>query len=69
MILPGEGAMGPRDQSKVEKRDDVLVYETSILKEDVTVIGLLIANLFFSSDFKDTDFTMKLTDVDEKIIN
>jgi putative CocE/NonD family hydrolase len=69
VILPGEGSMGPRDQSKVENRDDVLVYETSILKEDVTVIGPLIANLFISSDCKDTDFTVKLTDVDEKNIS
>ena len=69
VILPGEGAIGPRDQTKVEQRDDVLVYETDILKEDLTVIGPLNAKLFISSDCKDTDFTVKLTDVDEKNIS
>ena len=69
VILPGEGAIGPRDQTTVENRDDVLVYETGILNEDITVIGPLIAKLFISSDCKDTDFTVKITDVDEKNVS
>ena len=60
VILPGEGAIGPRDQTTVENRDDVLAYETGILNEDITVIGPLIAKLFISSDCKDTDFTVKI---------
>ena len=69
VILPGDGAIGPRDQTKVEQREDVLVYETEILQNDITVIGPLIAKLFISSDCKDTDFTVKLTDVDEKNVS
>lgn len=65
VILPGDGAMGPRDQRPAEERNDVLVYETPVLKEDLTVIGPIKANLFISSDCKDTDFTVKMTDVDE----
>lgn len=69
VILPGEGAIGPRDQTKVEERDDVLVYETDILKDDITIIGPLTTKLFISSDCKDTDFTAKLTDVDENNVS
>jgi len=69
VILPGEGAIGPRDQIKAEEREDVLVYETEILQNDITVIGPLIAKLYISSDCKDTDFTVKLTDVDEKNVS
>ena len=63
VILPGEGAIGPRDQQKVEQREDVLVFETEELKENLTVIGPLTARLYISSDCADTDFTAKLTDV------
>lgn len=69
VILPGEGAMGPRDQKETEIRNDVLIYETEPLKEDITVIGPLKAKLFVSSDCKDTDFTVKLTDVDENDVS
>lgn len=63
VILPGEGAIGPRDQREAEGRKDVLVYETPVLQEAVSVIGPLKAKLFISSDCPDTDFTVKLTDV------
>ncbi|MBR3364190.1 MAG: CocE/NonD family hydrolase [Solobacterium sp.] len=69
VILPGEGAMGPRDQRPAEERNDVLVYETNTLQEDLNVIGPLKARLFISSDRTDTDFTVKLTDVDENGIS
>jgi len=65
VILPGDGAMGPRDQRAAEKRDDVLVFETEALNENLNVIGFLKAKLYVSSDCTDTDFTVKLTDVDE----
>ena len=65
VILPGDGAMGPRDQRPAEQREDVLVFETEPLTEDLCVVGWLKANLFVSSDCLDTDFTVKITDVDE----
>ena len=65
VILPGEGAMGPRDQREVEARPDVLVFETEPLVEPLTVIGPLTARLWVSSDCVDTDFTAKLCDVDD----
>ena len=54
---------GPRDQRKVEARDDVLVYSTPVLSEDLEVTGPVSAELFASSSAVDTDFTAKLVDV------
>jgi len=44
-------------------RDDVLVFQTSPLADDVEVIGPIHAELFIASDCVDTDFTIKLIDV------
>jgi putative CocE/NonD family hydrolase len=52
-----EGRQGPYDQSPLEKRKDVLVYETEPLSKDVEVTGHIEAELFVSSSAKDTDFT------------
>ena len=54
---------GPVDQGEVEKRPDVLVYSTPILKQGVEITGPIQARLYVSSDAKDTDFTAKLVDV------
>jgi len=63
VILPSGNAMGPRDQSEVELRDDVLVYSTPVLESAVEVIGPIELRLFVSSSVPDTDFTGKLVDV------
>ena len=63
VILPGTNAIGPRDQSEVELRDDVLVYSTPVLKQPVEVMGPIELRLFVSSSALDTDFTGKLVDV------
>ena len=44
-------------------RSDVLVFQTSPLPADVTVIGPITVKLFASSTAVDTDFTAKLVDV------
>ena len=44
-------------------RDDVNVFQTSPLDEDVEVTGTIMVNLWISSDAVDTDFTAKLLDV------
>ena len=56
-------ADGSYDQSEIEKRADVLVYTTPVLKEGVEVTGPLKAVLYTTSSAKDTDFTAKLVDV------
>jgi putative CocE/NonD family hydrolase len=55
--------IGPKDQRKVESRDDVLVFSTDLLAEPIEVTGRISAKLYVSSNCPDTDFTVKLTDV------
>jgi putative CocE/NonD family hydrolase len=54
---------GPREQRAVENRDDVLVYSTTPLVQDVEVTGPVTVTLFVKSSVVDTDFTGKLVDV------
>lgn len=54
---------GARDQRPVEAREDVLVYSTPALSQDLEVTGPVTAELFASSSAVDTDFTAKLVDV------
>lgn len=54
---------GLKDQSEIEKRQDVLVFTSEPLTEDLEVTGHLKAILHVYSDQKDTDFVVRLTDV------
>ena len=54
---------GPYDQRRVEARNDVLVYSTPALPQDLEVTGPVTLELFASSSAVDTDFTAKLVDV------
>ena len=56
---------GAREQTRIEQRDDLLVYTTPRLRSGVEVTGYVKAVLFVSSDAPDTDFTAKLVDVGE----
>jgi len=54
---------GSYDQKEVEARADVLLYTSAPLEQDMEVTGPLRVILFVSSSAKDTDFTVKLVDV------
>jgi putative CocE/NonD family hydrolase len=54
---------GTFDQREVEKRDDVLVYTSEILKTEMEVTGQVKVVLYASTDCRDTDWTAKLVDV------
>ncbi|MBV8833665.1 MAG: CocE/NonD family hydrolase [Acidobacteriaceae bacterium] len=54
---------GPLDQTRVERRDDVLVYTSEPLPEEVEVTGPVRVILYVSTSTNDTDFTAKLVDV------
>lgn len=54
---------GPMDQRAIERRHDVLVYTTKVLRHDVEVVGPVKAVLYISTTARDTDFTAKLVDV------
>jgi len=46
----------------LEERNDVLVYRTEPLKEDLEITGPIRVSVFGSTDAPDTDFTAKLID-------
>jgi putative CocE/NonD family hydrolase len=54
---------GPDDYAAVERRDDMLVFVTEPLAEDVEVTGPISVELYAASSAPDTDFTAMLTDV------
>jgi len=51
------------DQRFAERRPDVLSFKTNILAEDVTVTGVVTADLLTSISTTDADFVVKLIDV------
>jgi putative CocE/NonD family hydrolase len=51
------------DQRHAARRPDVLVYQTDVLSEDVTIAGPITASLFVSTTGTDSDFIVKLIDV------
>jgi len=55
---------GALDQRSEEARGDVLVYSTGPLKDAMEVSGPIDVTLYVSSDAKDTDFTVRLIDVE-----
>ncbi|MGI9264772.1 MAG: CocE/NonD family hydrolase [Gammaproteobacteria bacterium] len=54
---------GSFDNRPIEARDDVLVFSTDLLEDDLDVTGKIEIILYVSSDAPDTDFTVKLLDV------
>jgi putative CocE/NonD family hydrolase len=56
-------AGGPFQQRTVEERDDVLIYSTPPLEQNLEVTGPVRLEFFASSSAVDTDFTAKLVDV------
>ena len=51
------------DQRFASRRPDVLVYESPVLTEDVTLAGPIEADLWVSTTGTDADFVVKLVDV------
>ena len=54
---------GPKDQSKIEDRSDILVFTSAPLAEDLEVTGEVSADIFFTSNQMDTDIVLRLSDV------
>jgi putative CocE/NonD family hydrolase len=51
------------DQRFASRRPDVMVYQTDILTEDITLAGPVNADLFVTTTGTDADFVVKLIDV------
>jgi putative CocE/NonD family hydrolase len=54
---------GPLDQSPIEGRSDVLLFDSDVLTVPMAITGPISVTLFVASNATDTDFTAKLTDV------
>ncbi|MBO0777739.1 MAG: CocE/NonD family hydrolase [Ktedonobacteraceae bacterium] len=63
LLMSPEYPAGPRDQRQTESREDVLVYSTPPLEEDVEVTGPVTVHLWANSSAPDTDFVARLVDV------
>ena len=63
LLLPPEYPAGPFDQRATEGRQDVLVYTSGELKEDLEVTGPVTVHLWAVSSASDTDFVARLVDV------
>ena len=55
---------GPKDQAAVESRDDVVVFTSAPLEQDLEVTGLVEAELWVSSSAPTADWTARLCEVD-----
>jgi putative CocE/NonD family hydrolase len=51
------------DQRFASRRPDVMVYQTEILEEDITVVGPLKVEFFVSTSGTDADYVVKMIDV------
>ncbi len=51
------------DQRFAARRPDVMVYQTDVLNEDLTLAGPITADLFVSTTGTDADFVVKIIDV------
>ncbi len=63
LLMTPEYRPGPYDQRPVESREDVLVYTSDVLTEDVEVTGPIKVHLWAVSSAPDTDFVARLVDV------
>jgi len=61
--IGGSIACGPLDQSQIDTRSDVLTFQTEVFTSELALTGPLFATLYVSSDAKDTDFMVKISDV------
>ena len=55
----------PGNYREVDERDDVLVYTSSPLEDDVAIAGNIFAEIYAASSARDTDWVVRLEDVDE----
>lgn len=54
---------GPDDYAAIERRDDVLVYVTEQVSEDIEITGPIRVELYAASSAVDTDFVARLLDI------
>ncbi|WP_066068983.1 CocE/NonD family hydrolase [Neobacillus soli] len=60
------GERDPENLRKHELRNDILVFTSEVLQEDLAIAGELSAEIYAASTGVDTDWVVTLSDVDEK---
>ncbi len=65
LVMATEFPAGPFDQRDTEARDDVLVFTTEPLEDDLEITGRVHATLFVSTDGPSTDWVVRLCEVDD----
>jgi uncharacterized protein len=63
LLMSSEYRAGPFDQRPTESREDVLVFTSGELKEDLEVTGPIKVHLWAISSAPDTDFVARLVDI------
>ncbi len=61
-LLHSEGWITPIDQNEVMTREDVLIYTSEPMEEDLVIAGDVKLIFYVSSDALDTDFCVKISD-------
>lgn len=61
--IGGSIPCGPLDQSPIDSRDDLVLFNVPVQEEELVLTGEIAANLFVSSDMIDTDFMVRVSDV------
>jgi putative CocE/NonD family hydrolase len=63
-FFAGGSRVGPFDQARIEQRDDVLVYTTEAFDTPYELVGDAVLEMFVRTSVVDTDFAVKICDVD-----
>jgi len=63
ILLMPKHIRGPREQSRIEQRDDVLLFTSEPVTEDLEVIGRVLFRCWVAADTVDTDVVARLCDV------
>lgn len=61
-----DGLVSPYKCNSRQIRSDVLVYDTPVLEQDIAIAGPLYAELYAASSAVDTDYIVRVSDVDEQ---
>ena len=61
--LFSDAPCGPLDQQDLDRRSDVLVFQTPLFAKALPLTGAINGHLYVSSDAIDTDFMVRISDV------
>jgi putative CocE/NonD family hydrolase len=61
--IGGSIPCGPLDQSSIDGRDDMVVFDVATAEKELVMTGPINAELYVSSDMIDTDFMVRVSDV------